>query len=115
MGRRSRANSFIASTWLTLLGLLLWLSLASPLSAAPATSRETSPPELVVYVREGCPHCASAKRFLDSLQVEAPNLRVEMRPVEPPEHAEELLERSRAAGIWPWAPALKCSARWRPW
>lgn len=101
MGRRSRANSFIASTCLTLLGLLLWLSLASPLIAAPAASPETAPPELVVYVREDCPHCASAKRFLDSLQVEAPNLRVEMRPVETPEHAEELLERSRAAGIWP--------------
>jgi glutaredoxin len=101
MACRTRANASIAGTCLTLLGLLLWLSLASPLIAAPALSRETAPPELVVYVREGCPHCASAKRFLDALQDEAPGLRVELRPVETPEYAQELFERSRAAGVWP--------------
>ncbi len=101
MGPRSHANSFIASTCLTLLGLLLWLSLASPLIAAPAASPETAPPELVVYVREGCPHCASAKRFLHALQAEAPGLRIELRPVETPAYAHELTKRSQAAGVWP--------------
>lgn len=101
MGPRSHANSFIASTCLTLLGLLLWLSLASPLIAAPAASPESATPELVVYVREGCPHCASAKRFLDALQAEAPGLRIELRPVETPAYAHELIERSQAAGVWP--------------
>lgn len=101
MGPRSHANSFIASTCLTLLGVLLWLSLASPLIAAPAASPESAPPELVVYVREGCPHCASAKRFLDALQAEAPGLRIELRPVETPEYAHELIKRSQAAGVWP--------------
>jgi glutaredoxin len=81
--------------------LLLWLSLASPLIAAPAASPETAPPELVVYVREGCPHCASAKRFLHALQAEAPGLRIELRPVETPAYAHELTKRSQAAGVWP--------------
>ncbi|MCU0755352.1 MAG: glutaredoxin family protein [Xanthomonadales bacterium] len=84
-----------------LLGLLFWLSLAGPLIAATAVSGQAPPTEVVVYVREGCPHCAKAKVFLDTLQAEVPTLRIELRPVERPEYAAELLERSEAAGIWP--------------
>lgn len=92
----------IARTGLMLLlGLLFGLSLAGPLIAAPAASREASAGEVVVYVREGCPHCAKAKVFLTHLQAEVPTLRIELRPVETPEYAAELLERSEAAGIWP--------------
>jgi len=98
----SAPTASIVSAWMALLGLLLWLSLASPLIAAPAVSREAPPTELVVYVREGCPHCAKAKVFLHALQAEHPALRIELRPMdERPEYAAELLERSEAAGVWP--------------
>lgn len=90
-----------ASTGSILIGVSLWLWLASPLIAALPVSQDSPSSPLVVYVREGCPHCASAKRFLDALRAEAPGLRIELRPVETPEYAHELIKRSQAAGVWP--------------
>jgi glutaredoxin len=80
---------------------LLWL----PASAqTPGTSAGTSAQaELHVFVREGCPHCASAKAFLSALGPE--DLRgvvVVLRDVGQDEQARSDLERiSRAVGAWP--------------
>ena len=57
---------------------------------------------LLVYVREGCPHCAEAKVFLDGLRVSWPDLTVVYRPVDPdPAARDELMRWTRTAGIWP--------------
>ncbi len=74
----------------------LWL-LAWPL-AAGAQGEAT----ITVYVREGCPHCADAKAFLDGLAARRPALRVVYRDVvREPAAARELEAVSRAAGVWP--------------
>lgn len=87
---------------IALLSLLLWLTLVSPLMSVAMASSPAASADLVVYVREGCPHCAKAKAFLRDLHAEAPALRIELRPVdERPEYATELLERSEAARVWP--------------
>lgn len=103
IGTGNRRPAIPKSRWTALLSLLLlWLPLVSPLMSAAVASSPTASADLVVYVREGCPHCAKAKEFLRDLQTEAPALRIELRPVdERPEYATELLERSEAAGVWP--------------
>ena len=83
----------------------------APANAVPGVASAPSPPDaaaradapaLVVYVREGCPHCADAKAFLARLSRERPGLRIVYRPVDEDEQArDELIERSRSAGVWP--------------
>jgi glutaredoxin len=51
-----------------------WLALAAP-------SRAEDAPDVEVFVREDCPHCADAHRFLAELQREQPSLRVVERDV----------------------------------
>jgi glutaredoxin len=87
-------------------GLLVLLCLlCAPARAQGGTaSGETvqAAPTLVVFVREGCPHCADAKVFLRQLASERPALRIHLRAVdEEPEAARELSELSQAAGVWP--------------
>ena len=80
---------------------LLWL----PVSAqTPGTPADTSTPdELHVFVREGCPHCASAKAFLAALGPEdLRGVHVVLRDVSQDEQARSDLERlSQAVGAWP--------------
>ncbi|MBW8468151.1 MAG: glutaredoxin family protein [Thiobacillus sp.] len=80
---------------------LWWL----PVSAqTPGTPADTSTPdELHVFVREGCPHCASAKAFLAALGPEdLRGVRVVLRDVSQDEQARSDLERlSKAVGAWP--------------
>ena len=80
---------------------LWWL----PVSAqTPGTPADTSTPdELHVFVREGCPHCASAKEFLAALGPEdLRSVRVVLRDVSQDEQARSDLERlSKAVGAWP--------------
>ncbi len=58
--------------------------------------------DLVVYVRDGCPHCADAKVFLEQLARERPQLRIVFRAVDQdPAARDELMALSRAAGVWP--------------
>ena len=74
---------------------LWWL----PVSAqTPGT-----PDELHVFVREGCPHCASAKAFLAALGPEdLRGVHVVLRDVSQDEQARSDLERlSQAVGAWP--------------
>ncbi len=57
---------------------------------------------LEVFVRDGCPHCAEAKTFLAQLAGERPDLTIVYRAVDRDETAlDDLVERSRQAGIWP--------------
>jgi glutaredoxin len=56
------------------LGALLGLGLAAASGAVDA-------PHIEVFVREDCPHCAEAHRFLAELQREQPSLRVVERDV----------------------------------
>ena len=57
---------------------------------------------LQVYVQEGCPHCAAAKRFVDRLLRERPELRVEYRAIDQdPGAAQAFHELARAHGVWP--------------
>jgi glutaredoxin len=54
---------------------------------------------LVVYVREGCPHCADAKRWLAEVARQRPELEVVLRDVEAdPSAMDALVEVSRALG-----------------
>ena len=72
-------------------------------ASAPATATKAAPPRaLQVFVREGCPHCAQAEAFLAELARERPDVPIVLRPVdEDPDARDELLQISRAAGIWP--------------
>ena len=82
--------------------LALWWLPAS--AQTPGTPADTSTPdELHVFVREGCPHCASAKEFLAALGPEdLRSVRVVLRDVSQDEQARSDLERlSKAVGAWP--------------
>lgn len=82
--------------WLLVACLLLATSL--PASA----SNSAGPPELVVFVRDGCPHCANAEAFLAAEQSRWPELKVRYRRVDQdPAAARELEALFRAAGAWP--------------
>ncbi len=84
--------------WLAAI-LVLMAALAPSAAAAPAADAQA---ELVVYVRDGCPHCADAKVFLAELARQRPNLRVVLRPVDRDAAArEDLVRLSRDAGVWP--------------
>ena len=88
--------------------LLLW-ALAWPASAAGQSGEAHgagAPLEheavLEVFVRDGCPHCADAKAYLLGLAREFPQLRIVYRPVdEDPGARDDLVRRSRQAGVWP--------------
>jgi len=69
---------------------------ATPVAAAggPACER------VVMYSREGCPHCAEARGFLAELQTRTPGLRVEVRDVaQDPAALAALRDLSRRHGV----------------
>ena len=59
---------------------LVLTSLACPLWSA-AIEPAGEQPDIEVFVRQGCPHCTEAKRFLEDLQRDRPNLRIVLRDV----------------------------------
>lgn len=83
------------------------MALASLLGAARVAAEEATgnSPTLVVYVRDGCPHCADAKAYLAVLARERPALRIDYRAIDrdpQARQARQALEQvSRQAGIWP--------------
>lgn len=83
--------------------LLLAFALALPSRAqTPVSAPAAADTVLQVYVREGCPHCAEAKLFLERLAAEQPQLRIVYRDVQADGAARrELEQRSQAAGVWP--------------
>lgn len=87
---------------------LLLCCLLAGASAAAAGADPALPaaaagaPVLEVYVREGCPHCVDAKRFLAELADRRPGLAVVYREVDrDPAARDALIEISRQAGAWP--------------
>jgi glutaredoxin len=86
-----------------LLPLLLFLLLA----LAPAAGAQVTPPAaagvpLLVYVRDGCPHCAAAKSYLAELARQRPELRVVYRPTDrDPTARDELREHFRRGNLGP--------------
>ena len=97
-----------------LAGLALWLVLW-PLAAAAAvpTAPADDPAALVVYVRDGCPHCAAAKAYLARLAGERPELHIIYRPVDRDERARtELVELFRKEGLGPpGVPTFVCGGK----
>ncbi|WP_226661538.1 glutaredoxin domain-containing protein [Microbulbifer aggregans] len=90
---------FVASLIRLALALLLFTVIADAAAERPQTS---SPQVLLVYVRDGCPHCADAKKYLRKLARHKPNLRIVYRAVDKdPRAAEELERYSRQAGQSP--------------
>ncbi len=74
---------------------------ADAATAAPALDFP-APGQLHVYVREGCPHCAEAKRFLAGLAGSRPGLQVVLREVDRDSAARDaLMAISEAVGAWP--------------
>lgn len=70
-------------------------------TAAPALDLP-APGQLHVYVREGCPHCAEAKRFLADFAGSRPGLQVVLREVDrDPVARDALMAISAATGAWP--------------
>ena len=110
--RGSAELSGVRSRWSVLdrlarLSCLLWLLAVAGSRACRQPRRAgiaavpTSPLVLQVYVQDGCPHCAAAKRFVERLQRERPALRVEYRVVDQDPAAARRFTNWR----WPTAPA----------
>jgi len=75
--------------------LLLVLTAGWVGTASPASTEAPSPqsPDIEVFVREGCPHCAKAEEFLAKLKQEQPALRIVIRDVVREPTAMERLQR----------------------
>jgi glutaredoxin len=72
---------------------LLFLALALPVLAGarqepPAAKNQEA---LIVFVRDGCPHCAAAKSYLAELVEQRPDLRIVYRPIDHDPAAKEEL------------------------
>jgi glutaredoxin len=70
----------MAAFFSILLALLL-TALACPLGS-DAVEPAGEQPDIEVFVRQGCPHCTEAKRFLEDLQRDRPSLRIVLRDLE---------------------------------
>lgn len=82
--------------------VLLLAFLPATGESAPPASPDDAPAALVVYVRDGCPHCAAAKSYLAELAGKRPDLRVVYRPVDrDPAAREELQELFRRENLGP--------------
>lgn len=78
--------------------LLRAAALAAACLALPALSSE--PPQIEVFTRPGCPHCADAHRYLEALAKERPGLRVlERNVVADPAARERLLALAAEHGV----------------
>lgn len=93
--------------WIAIVLSALTLSTLLALTATRAARAEpeatvpgiTALPDVEVFVREGCPHCARAKEFLVKLQKERPDLRIVIRDVErDPDALSRLRDLSAANG-----------------
>lgn len=86
----------LAGHWQLLLCSLLLLAIG--ISAAVAAERTT----LEVFVRDGCPHCADAKLYLEALSTSRADLDIIYRPIDKdPAARADLARWTRASGQWP--------------
>ncbi|MCK9285302.1 MAG: glutaredoxin [Rhodocyclaceae bacterium] len=81
----------------------LLFGLCAALSAAAEAG-----PTLEVFVREGCPHCAHAKRYLDRLRAQRPALRVAIHDIRKEPAALARLQElaAQADGTAPGVPSF---------
>lgn len=85
----------------SLLVFLLW-PVSSGALIGNETVAKTDVAALVVYVRDGCPHCAEAKLFLPKVSEQRPGLNIVYRSLDQdPSARDELIKLSQQAGIWP--------------
>jgi len=91
-----------------LLLLVLGLPVSARVLAADASpwsveaSARADRDALVVFVREGCPHCAQAKRFLRQLAEQRPHLKIVLRSLDQdPQARVDLIHFSQQLGLWP--------------
>ncbi len=82
---------------------LFFSLLFQPLLANSDEPRDSSHTNVLeVYVRDGCPHCAKAKEFLQTLGSQHPQLQIVYYSVDRDANALDMLSRySHAAGVWP--------------
>jgi glutaredoxin len=84
------------------LALLLLMAATAESRAGPGSVDSSERVRLTVFVRTGCPHCADAKAFLDTVAPDRPWLHIVFRPIdEDPAAAEDLARIFRDAGTWP--------------
>ena len=113
---RMRQSSSLARSCfpvIHLLGAILWLTvLCAGQAIAAAETEGRLLPDIEVFVREGCPHCEAAKRFLADLEGEQPGLRVTLIDIRrDPDALARLDELSRNAGITqPGVPTIRIGA-----
>ncbi len=97
------ATFFITGRTLILI-LIMVLGVNAMTYAEPVRSsaeQQSTSPDIEVFVRNGCPHCAKAELFLKSLKQEQPSLNIVIRDVvQEPAAMERLqqLAKSQAAG-----------------
>jgi len=88
--------------WLLGMGFVFNASAAPGSQASAQASAPKSTVVLQAFVSRGCPHCADARRFLDRLALERPELRIDYRVVdEDPQARDEHVALSNALGVWP--------------
>jgi hypothetical protein len=99
MNRRLSAWAWKFDGRLTSRILRVWTIL---LLTLPAAAMAQTQDILMVYVRDGCPHCEEARAFLPTFAATRPGLRIVLRAVDRDAAARDDLARiSRSAGIWP--------------
>jgi len=76
--RVSRWRPVLAAIALAAIG---WLGAAGPASAEQAPPAAPEAARIEVFVRDGCPHCADAKAFLERLRQEQPSVEIAIRDV----------------------------------
>lgn len=90
------------TSFVRIVALSILLVLLLPLDTTADSNTEPPSPVLEVFVREGCPHCAAAKKYLPQFARERPNLHIVYRSLErDPRAAEDLARHSRNADVWP--------------
>ena len=99
-----RPSSYHTHLWFQAflrVGTIILLTALLAGQGIPAGAAEAPrPPDIEVFIREGCPHCEAAKNFLSELARERPGLRVSFVDIRrTPDALARLIELSRNSGI----------------
>ena len=101
MWHRDWQPGFLVSALLSFF-LLAVPTFASPTPPSAASDQQSlvTTADIEVFVRQGCPHCAKAKEFLEELKREQPDLRIIFRDVRQERGAlERLAQLSQMNGV----------------
>jgi thiol-disulfide isomerase/thioredoxin len=90
------------SFYLKRLIIIVYLFFTVLANAADIRNNVIEKPVLDIFVRDGCPHCIEAKKFLPTLAKKYPQLHIIVHSIDQsPSAKKELIERSKKAGVWP--------------